>query len=91
VRKQYAKKFGRFGDAVVKSNMEVMEQGFSRVVEIKLGRHDEPDRSSMRNPLLKPFGEHHIIPTAGCADAGCGTIPPPPPSPCAPRAEPRQV
>ncbi len=74
VRKQYEKKFGRFGEAVVKSNMEVMEQGFSRVVEIKIGRNDEPDRSSMRNPLLAPIGEHHIIPTAGCGEAGCGSI-----------------
>ncbi len=81
VRKQYEKKFGRFGEAVVKSNMEVMEQGFSRVVEIKIGRNDEPDRSSMRNPLLKPIGEHHIIPTAGCADSGCGSIPAPPAQP----------
>ncbi len=77
VRKQYEKKFGRFGEAVVKSNMEVMEQGFSRVVEIKIGRNDEPDRSSMRNPLLRPLGDHHIIPTAGCGDAGCGSIPAP--------------
>ena len=77
VRKQYEKKFGRFGEAVVKSNMEVMEQGFSRVVEIKIGRNDEPDRSSMRNPMLKPLGEHQMIPTAGCADSGCGTIPAP--------------
>jgi len=77
VRKQYEKKFGRFGDAVVKSNMEVMEQGFSRVVEIKIGRNDEPDRSSMRNPMLAPIGDHQIIPTAGCGASGCGSIPAP--------------
>src|SRR4051812_24252269 len=66
VRHQYEKKFGRFGEAVVNSNMEVMEQGFSRVQEIKYGQIEDPDRSSMRNPALRPIGEHQIIPTAGC-------------------------
>ncbi|MDO8544512.1 MAG: 2-oxoacid:acceptor oxidoreductase family protein, partial [Opitutaceae bacterium] len=77
VHKQYVKKFGRFGDAVVTSNMTVMTEGFSRVVEIRYGRQDDPDRSSMRNPLLKPIGEHAIIPTAGCAASGCSSIPMP--------------
>jgi pyruvate-ferredoxin/flavodoxin oxidoreductase len=77
VHKQYVKKFGRFGDAVVKSNMEVMQQGFSRVQEIKIGRGDDADRSSMRNPLLKPQGDHHFEPTAGCGSSGCGSIPMP--------------
>jgi pyruvate-ferredoxin/flavodoxin oxidoreductase len=74
VRKQYVKKFGRFGDAVVESNMTVMIEGSARVVEIKYGRADDADRSSMRNPLLKPIGEHAIIPTAGCGAAGCGSV-----------------
>jgi len=77
VHKQYVKKFGRFGDAVVTSNMTVMNEGFSRVSEIKYGRLDEDDRSSMRNPLLAPLGDHDIIPTAGCSSAGCGSIPMP--------------
>ena len=77
VRKQYEKKFARFGDAVVTSNMTVMTEGFSRVTEIKIGRADDPDRSSMRNPMLKPQGDHQIIPTAGCASSGCGSIPMP--------------
>lgn len=77
VHKQYVKKFGRFGDAVVKSNMTVMNEGFSRVVEIKYGRTSDPDRSSMRNPLLKPISDHPIIPTAGCSAAGCSSIPMP--------------
>ncbi len=77
VHKQYVKKFGRFGDAVVKSNMEVMQQGFSLVTEIKIGRSDDADRSSMRNPLLSPIGEHHFEPTAGCGSSGCGSIPMP--------------
>jgi pyruvate-ferredoxin/flavodoxin oxidoreductase len=77
VHKQYVKKFGRFGDAVVQSNMTVMNEGWARVQEIKIGRGDDPDRSSMRNPLLKPQGDHHFEPTAGCSSSGCGTIPMP--------------
>ncbi|MEY4940326.1 MAG: hypothetical protein RIQ93_2061, partial [Verrucomicrobiota bacterium] len=77
VHKQYVKKFGRFGDAVVTSNMTVMNEGFSRVVEIKYGGAADADRSSMRNPLLKPIGDHQMIPTAGCAASGCSSIPMP--------------
>jgi pyruvate-ferredoxin/flavodoxin oxidoreductase len=77
VHKQYVKKFGRFGEAVVVSNMTVMNEGFSRVAEIKFGGNDAPDRSSMRNPMLKPLGVHKVIPTAGCGAAGCGPIPMP--------------
>jgi len=77
VQKQYVKKFGRFGDAVVASNMTVMTEGFKRVTEIKYGATGDADRSSMRNPLLAPVGEQHIIPTAGCGAAGCGSIPAP--------------
>ncbi len=75
VRAQYVKKFGRFGDAVVVSNMTVMEQGFSRVVEIKYGELGDADRSSMRNPPIWPLGDHQIIPTAGCNTGGsCASI-----------------
>ena len=74
VRKQYVKKFGRFGDAVVESNMTVMEAGFDRVTEIAIGRGDDLDRSSMRNPLLAPLGDHHFPPTAGCGTCGSGGI-----------------
>ena len=77
VRKQYEKKFARFGDAVVASNMTVMTEGFSLVQEIKIGQREDPDRSSMRNPLLAPLGEHQFPPTAGCGPAGCGSIPMP--------------
>ena len=77
VQKQYQKKFGRFGDAVVASNMTVMTEGFSRVVEIKYGESADPDRSSMRNPPVRPLGEHELLPTAGCGSA-CGGIPMPP-------------
>ena len=77
VHKQYVKKFGRFGDAVVTSNMTVMNEGWARVQEIKIGRGDDPDRSSMRNPMLAPIGEHHFPPTAGCGSSGCGSVPMP--------------
>ncbi len=77
VRKQYEKKFARFGDAVVASNMTVMTEGFSLVQEIKIGQREDPDRSSMRNPLLAPLGDHQFPPTAGCGPAGCGSIPMP--------------
>ncbi len=72
VRKQYEKKFGRFGDAVVQSNMTVMNEGFLRVQEIRYGELDEPDRSSMRNLPLRPLGEHSLLPTAGCGAATTG-------------------
>ena len=76
VRKQYQKKFGRFGDAVVTSNMEVMNQGFARVQEIKYGEAGDADRSSMRNPPIAPLGENHLLPTAGCGST-CGGVPAP--------------
>jgi len=72
VHNQYKKKFGRFGDAVVTSNMTVMTEGFSRVQEIKYGAASDADRSSMRNPPLAPLGAGPLIPTAGCGSA-CGT------------------
>ncbi len=77
VRKQYQKKFGRFGEDVVTSNMLVMEQGFSRVQEIKYGESQDADRSSMRNPPVKPLGDTPLIPTAGCGSACGGGIPAP--------------
>jgi pyruvate-ferredoxin/flavodoxin oxidoreductase len=68
VRKQYQKKFGRFGDAVVDSNMKVMEQGFERVQEIITGDESAADRSSMRRQPLAPDAQtYHILPTAGCS------------------------
>ncbi|MEO6739730.1 MAG: 2-oxoacid:acceptor oxidoreductase family protein, partial [Chthoniobacteraceae bacterium] len=76
VRKQYEKKFSRFGPAVVASNMEVMSAGFSRVQEIKHGEIADADRSSMRQPPLAPLGQHQLLPTAGCC-AVCGGVPMP--------------
>ena len=54
VHKQYVKKFGQLGEAVVKSNMEVMTQGFERVHEIRVGKLEAKDRSSMRGVALEP-------------------------------------
>ena len=54
VRKQYEHKFGRFGSAVVESNMKVMSAGFSQVREIPYGSVDAPDTSSMRTNLILP-------------------------------------
>src|SRR5215467_12830456 len=52
--------------------MTVMTEGFSHVQEIKYGQFEDPDRSSMRNPPVKPIGDTPLIPTAGCGSA-CGT------------------
>jgi pyruvate-ferredoxin/flavodoxin oxidoreductase len=49
---QYNKKFGRFGDAVVESNMTVMTQGYELVREVSHGDPEAADRSSMRAPAL---------------------------------------
>src|SRR5919201_1015674 len=77
VHKQYVKKFGRLGDAVVQSNMEVMTQGFGRVQEIPIGDITAADRSSMRGqpvlPLVAEGGNGH-----GC---GCRSAAVPPGQP----------
>ncbi|MBX3743729.1 MAG: 2-oxoacid:acceptor oxidoreductase family protein [Verrucomicrobiae bacterium] len=76
VRHQYEKKFGRFGEAVVASNMTVMNGGFSRVQEIRYGEIEDPDRSSMRNAPLRPIEAPELPPTAGCGDATGGVARP---------------
>ncbi|SVD72367.1 uncharacterized protein METZ01_LOCUS425221, partial [marine metagenome] len=70
VHAQYVKKFGRFGDAVVESNMEVMIQGGERIQEVPYGPVDAPDLSAMRGEVLMPL--------SGC-ETGCrsGSCPPP--------------
>ncbi len=70
VRAQYERKFGRFGEAVVESNMKVMRDGYDRVQEIVYGEIDDEDRSSMRLTPMMPEGEHTILPTAGCGYSG---------------------
>ena len=57
VHKQYVKKFGQLGEAVVNSNMEVMTQGFERVQEIEIGELAAADRSTLRGQALLPILE----------------------------------
>ncbi len=52
---QYRKKFGRFGEAVVASNMEVMTQGFDLVREVPYGAPDAADRSNLRGAAILPL------------------------------------
>jgi pyruvate-ferredoxin/flavodoxin oxidoreductase len=66
VHHQYVEKFGRFGEAVVSSNMEVMTQGFERVHEIRVGEMEAPDRSTLRGEALLPV-------VSGEDDGGCHT------------------
>ena len=54
VLNQYNKKFGRYGNSVVESNMQVMTQGFSRVREVPVGELDAADRSTLRGVPLLP-------------------------------------
>lgn len=65
VRDQYERKFGRFGDAVVESNMDVMEAGYTRVQEIHYGEIEDDDRSNMRLHPFMPQDDCTILPTAG--------------------------
>ncbi len=67
VRAQYEAKFGRFGDAVVESNMQVMMQGSERLRKVDHGALDAADRSSMRSHRLLPVVET----TEGLAALGC--------------------
>ena len=57
VHKQYVKKFGKLGEAVVQSNMEVMMQGFEQVKEIKVGALTAADHSTLRGQALLPILE----------------------------------
>lgn len=74
VHKQYLKKFGRLGEAVVNSNMEVMTQGFERVREICAGGMSAPDRSTLRGEALLPL-VHDL--TAESCHVGCRSVPVP--------------
>jgi pyruvate-ferredoxin/flavodoxin oxidoreductase len=71
VYQQYVKKFGKQGEAVVQSNMEVMIQGFERVKEIKIGELNATDHSSLRGEALLPIFEEVAIPEF--AEAACTT------------------
>ena len=71
VYKQYVKKFGKLGDAVVQSNMEVMIQGFERVKEIAIGEVSAADHSSLRGQALLPI----LAQAPAFAEVGAGVVP----------------
>jgi pyruvate-ferredoxin/flavodoxin oxidoreductase len=69
VHKQYVKKFGKFGEAVVQSNMEVMLAGFEQVSEIAVGDLAAADQSSLRGQPLLPILE--TVPAGESCATGC--------------------
>jgi pyruvate-ferredoxin/flavodoxin oxidoreductase len=75
VFKQYVKKFGKLGDAVVQSNMEVMTQGFELVKEIKIGELSAADKSTLRGQALMPILE--LVNAGGACGSGCRSTPVP--------------
>ncbi len=75
VHHQYVEKFGRFGDAVVSSNMEVMTQGFERVREIRVGEMEAPDRSTLRGEALLPVISGEFPGDDGGCRTGCRSVP----------------
>jgi pyruvate-ferredoxin/flavodoxin oxidoreductase len=77
VRKQYVKKFGKLGEAVVNSNMEVMLEGFRRVKEIGIGELSAADHSTLRGQALLPVLEMATIGGESCTTGGCRSTPPP--------------
>jgi len=78
VHKQYVKKFGKLGDAVVNSNMTVMTKGFELVREIKVGELSAADRSTLRGKALLPVigGVGAPIDEGNCG-SGCRSYPVP--------------
>jgi len=66
VREQYNKKFGRFGEAVVESNMTVMTQGYELVRPVPHGDVEAPDLSSMRAPALEACASCDVSLLATC-------------------------
>ncbi|MGH9607982.1 MAG: 2-oxoacid:acceptor oxidoreductase family protein, partial [Terracidiphilus sp.] len=74
VHKQYIKKFGKLGDAVVQSNMEIMNAGFESVKEIAIGELSAADRSTLRGAALMPILE--LTAAGGCGVSRRSTPPP---------------
>jgi pyruvate-ferredoxin/flavodoxin oxidoreductase len=77
VHKQYVKKFGKLGDAVVQSNMEVMLQGFDQVREIEIGALTAADRSTLRGQALLPILETAPTGEGSSCCSGCRSTPMP--------------
>ncbi|MEN8249693.1 MAG: 2-oxoacid:acceptor oxidoreductase family protein [Bacteroidota bacterium] len=66
VRQQYEQKFGRFGEAVVESNMMVMTDGVEKVFKVEHGDVDAPDTSSFLGDIVTPCEiELYNLPTNG--------------------------
>jgi pyruvate-ferredoxin/flavodoxin oxidoreductase len=66
VRQQYEAKFGRFGEAVVDSNMMVMTEGMEKVFKIEHGEVDAEDTSSFLGSIITPCEvELYDLPTNG--------------------------
>jgi pyruvate-ferredoxin/flavodoxin oxidoreductase len=66
IRKQYEKKFGRFGEAVIESNMTVMKSGFDNVIEVPHGDVNARDTSHFMGsliPCLTDISKIHSIGT----------------------------
>lgn len=63
IRKQYDKKFGRFGEKVVESNMTVMMEGFDKVYEVKTGKVDDRDDSKFCGDTLLPCNTDELSPS----------------------------
>ena len=70
VKQQYEHKFGRFGEAVVASNMLVMTEGFENVFEIAHGEVSAEDTSTFLARLVTPCEvELYEMPIDGSAKA----------------------
>jgi len=91
VHKQYVKKFGKLGDAVVQSNMEVMIQGFERVKEIAIGELSAADRSTLRGAALLPILDNVLEFAAAGSAHGLGRRSTPAPAGQPPRPPVDQV
>jgi pyruvate-ferredoxin/flavodoxin oxidoreductase len=77
VHRQYVKKFGKLGEAVVRSNMEVMLQGFDQVREIKIGELAAADSSTLRGQPLLPILETVPAAEGTACGSGCRSTPMP--------------
>jgi pyruvate-ferredoxin/flavodoxin oxidoreductase len=71
VQKQYVKKFGKLGEAVVQSNMEVMLAGYDQVREIEIGALAAADHSSLRGQALLPILETVPVGEGSSCGTGC--------------------
>ena len=78
------KKFGKLGDAVVVSNMEVMTKGFELVREIKVGEMEAADRLDAARQGAAADGHARQHRGQRGVQHGCRTIPPPEDQPARP-------